>query len=400
MGLVLSGSSLTGCMGVLGPELPPPTTAGTHPVGVTSIELTDETRDRNVPVEIWYPAADDAKGPPTVYDVEAMGMVIAELRSPLDAHRDAAAWEDGGPRPVVLLSHGASSSRFANVSLAEVLASHGYVVAAPDHPGHTTADTVFGVSEEARAQSALDRPMDLSRVIDALDRLSAEDDGVLSGLVDMDRIAVAGHSFGGRAALAMVGAEFDVAREEHDCETDPSDRDCTAVPIFAPEAEGGRYRYRDPRVKAALLISPAGWEFYKKNGISKVDAPVLLVGGDEDKDTPFVEKQRPIFDALESPHYLLELKSAGHLTATDVCSIVESTGLLGKAVGGEKARDGCGPEFMSSRKALDRVSNASLAFFDRWLSDEPGAEERLAAALGTGEPTRVSALDPATPRTW
>lgn len=379
--LVLLSLCLAGCIGVLGPDLPPPTNIGDHPVGVTSIEVTDVVRGRTLPVEVWYPAAHREVGvSPVVYEVEALGVAVAQLRSPAGARRDTSPWRNGGPRPVVLLSHGATSTRFANVSLSEVLASHGYIVVAPDHPGHTTADAVLGVSEAVRAQSALDRPKDLSKVLDTLELLSAKRTGFFRGLIDGQRVAVAGHSFGGRTALAMVGARFDVARERSECLVDDSDRDCAALPVFGAASGSKPYRYRDPRVKAALAIAPAGFEFYREDGIAQVDAPVLVVGAGRDQRTPYAEKHRPLYDALTGPRYLLDLKDAGHLTATDVCDIVASTGFLG-AFGGKDAKDGCGPDYMSTRLALEVVSDASLAFFGEYLAHEPGSDARLARAL-------------------
>jgi hypothetical protein len=90
---------------------------------------------------------------------------------------------------------------------------------------------------------------------------------------------------------------------------------------------------------------------------------------------------------------MLELNSAGHLTATDVCDIVTSTGLMGTLFGGADAKDGCGSTYEPPERALDQVSNASLAFFDRFLNDQPEAEARLVAALHPTTPgVRVSGL--------
>src|SRR5687767_13111285 len=111
-------STSVGCMAFLGPESGTPATAGTRPVGVSTLAVEDPARDRELPVEVWYPAAARSEEEPVVYKVRAGGATAARLRSPLGAHRDAKA--DAGAHPVVLLSHGAGSSRFANVSLAEV----------------------------------------------------------------------------------------------------------------------------------------------------------------------------------------------------------------------------------------------------------------------------------------
>jgi predicted dienelactone hydrolase len=382
-------SSVSGCMGLVGPrQAEAPRSLGRHPVGVTTVVVQDAERERELSVEVWYPAASHAaaEGEPVIYRVKAAGTIFARLRSIAGAQRNAEPARDRGPLPVVLLSHGAGSSRFANVSLAEVLASHGYLVAAPDHEGHTVDDKVFGISDTERAQSALDRPLDLSRVLDALAERSERPRSLLRGLVDMGRVAVAGHSFGGAAALGLVGARFDAVRQKKECASDDSDRRCRVVEIFGEEP----YRYRDARIKAALLITPAGFDLYRADGIAQVATPTLIVGARQDHTTPFASFHRATYEALSAPRYLLDLPDAGHLTCTDVCAMVDSGGFLAKTFGGEQAQDGCGERFLSAREALDRVAGASLPFFDLYLNGNTSAKEELEVALSPHRGDRLA----------
>lgn len=399
LGLLFVVSSLLGCIGFVGPEVRAPATLGAYSIGVTTFTVHDSSRDRSLPVEVWYPAARPViatEDEPVVYDVRGMGGTVARLRSPGRALRDVDASRDGGPFPVVLISHGAGSTRFGNVTLAEVLASRGYVVAAPDHVGHTIDDNLFGVDDADRAQSAHDRPRDLSRVLDALDARSSNPRFLLAGRVDMSRVAVAGHSFGALAALGMVGAQFDGERQREDCRIDASHRSCAAVPVFG----AGLYRYRDPRVRAAILITPAGFDLYRAAGIAAVDAPALVIGARRDDTTPFDTFTKPTFDALSTPHYLLDLPTAGHLTPTDVCRVIDSVGFLAKAFGGARASDGCGGEtegYLSTAEANDRLARATLAFLELYLDADATAESRLAIALApktdpTGTPKNIASV--------
>lgn len=389
------GLASSGCMGMIAAEPATPETLGPRPVGVTTMRVEDDDRDRNLTVEVWYPAAERSSAEPTVYCVEAIGTTVARIKSAAGAHRDAAPSREEGPRPVVLLSHGAGSTRYGNATLAEVLASHGYVVAAPDHVGHTMSSHVFGIDNDERAQSAFDRPLDLSRVLDALEQRSRGNKFVLKGLVDASRVAVAGHSFGGAAALGLIGARFDSDRQAKECAKDDADRRCAAVPVFGP----GQYRYRDPRIAAALLITPAGFDLYRADGIAQVDAPALVVGAERDTTTPFLEYSKPIYESLKAPHYLLDLEQAGHLTATDVCEIVESVGFPAKIGGDPRAEDGCGSRYLSSKAALDRVASATLPFLDLHLNHHEAARRELTLALAPpqGAPVRVAAAKPERP---
>src|SRR5689334_18547763 len=120
VGLVVTLFSLSGCIGMVSPEAPEPQSLGTYAVGVTTITVVDPSRDRQLLVEVWYPAASSARGTdddPVIYSVRAIGGTVARLRSPLGAHRDVDARKVGGPYPVVLLSHGAGSTRLGNVTL-------------------------------------------------------------------------------------------------------------------------------------------------------------------------------------------------------------------------------------------------------------------------------------------
>lgn len=382
--LSLVAVASTGCLALIGPEAAAPASTGDHPVGVTTIEVADPARERWLMTEVWYPAAERSTSDPEVYEVQALDLTVARLRSAVGAHRDIEPWRDGGPRPVVLLSHGRGSTRFANVSLCEVLASHGYIVAAPDHTGHTIDDQLAGIGDEERARSAKDRPLDLSRVLDDLVARSSRSTSPLFGLVDEERVGVAGHSFGGLAALGLSGAGFDGARQQKECASKGGDWRCSAAAVFGPEP----YRYRDPRIKAAMLIAPAGYDLYRKDGVAQADVPILVVGARRDQNTRFDEFPKPIYDALTGPRYLLDLERAGHLTPTDLCAMIDSIGFLAKAFGGADARDGCDLADYGSRDALKSVAAASLPFFELYLEGDATAAERLRLALAP-EPAPV-----------
>jgi predicted dienelactone hydrolase len=374
-------SSLLGCIGVLGPEVARPVTLGSESVGVTTITVDDPSRDRKLTVEVWYPATDSTStqnAAPVVYSMETLGATVARLRSPARAHRDIAPRQ--GAHPVVVVSHGMGSTRFGNMTLCEILASHGYLVAAPDHIGDLSQDYIFGISAKQRALNTLNRQLDISRVLDSLETRSRTPGDGFYGLVDMSRVAILGHSFGGLTALGMVGARFDAPRLARECQKDDSDRFCQAVPLLGPKP----YRYRDSRIKAAVLIAPGGYDLYRADGIAAVDAPTLVVAGMRDEGNKFNEHPKPIYDALTSPHYMLKFEDAGHLTMTDLCELTDSIGFLAKVFGGKKGRDGCGGEaagFMSTRVTADLIGRATLAFLDRYVNDNPAAESELALAL-------------------
>ena len=233
-------------------RLPVPT--GGYAVGTTTVEWVDRTRaepatddprdHRFVVTQLWYPAARDASGLPGWYlgrdanEAEVVSRGVAEvLGVPALVFDQAArartpAFADipvvGGPErfPVVLFSPGLQGIRQQNTAWATELASHGYVVAALDHPydsavvvrtdSTTVRSTVTASGDDVEDQRRADgwtatRAADLRFV---LTQLTAMDRGRLpansarlAGRLDLGRVAVAGHSLGGAAAVQAAALD-------------------------------------------------------------------------------------------------------------------------------------------------------------------------------------------------
>jgi predicted dienelactone hydrolase len=178
---------------------------GPHPVGVRTIEVAQPGRSASIPAEVWYPAAAGvAVDAEDEYDL-IPGMITGQQQ----AARDAPAAST--PARLILFSHGLAGHRRQSTFLTTHLASHGYVVAAPDHVGNTFGDLFmafaaqdFKAIETASLQSAIDRPDDVVATLDAVAGLEGLD-------VDAHSVGVCGHSFGGWTALQVVGREPRVA---------------------------------------------------------------------------------------------------------------------------------------------------------------------------------------------
>lgn len=184
-----------------------PFARGQYPVGVRTVELSDPARaHRALPVEVWYPAASRHHGRDLAPDSQDCFAIFGLHRVRQSAVRDADA--AGLPAPLLIFSHGLAGHRRQSTFLCTHLASHGYVVAAPDHGGSTLADLIalamrIGhgvVPAEAEAEllsHALDCPRDVQFLLGALRA---------QGVVPLtDFAGVLGHSFGGFTALATGG---------------------------------------------------------------------------------------------------------------------------------------------------------------------------------------------------
>lgn len=207
--------------------LPAPT--GPHPVGTTALHLTDASRPdpwnpdvdaRELKVTLWYPA-EQHSGQRAAYMtakesellLQSLGVtgVPADTLSRTRTNAVADAPVAGRDLPLVVLSPGFTKPVSTLTSLAEDLAGRGYVVAGIDHTYESHATTLSDgrVAECIACDSDTDpgfgarvvevRAADVSFV---LDRLPSAWEG--GDLIDRSRIAMAGQSTGGAAAVAAM----------------------------------------------------------------------------------------------------------------------------------------------------------------------------------------------------
>lgn len=152
--------------------------AGPFEVSTFLVDLRDEGRDRTVPIKVYVPVR-------TV-----------------------------GPRPTLLVSHGLGGSREGLSYLGNHWASHGYLCIHLQHAGSDDSvwrdvpakDRLKAMRRAAGTPSvAVDRAKDVPFVLDHLEELNQQEDSQFSGLIDFDKIGIAGHSFGAWSAMAAGG---------------------------------------------------------------------------------------------------------------------------------------------------------------------------------------------------
>src|SRR6185295_5960136 len=151
---------------------------------------------RPVLTEVYYPSTAEAVAGLPRDTVRVLGIDLLTTPSSRDVGLAP------GRFPLVLFSHGNGGIRFQSFFFAAHLASHGFIVATPDHHGNTFVDALLGVVDPA---SAANRPRDLSFLIDEFESFDVEPGNFLAGGIDPARIGVSGHSFGGYTAFAIAG---------------------------------------------------------------------------------------------------------------------------------------------------------------------------------------------------
>lgn len=316
------------------PPAPDYSARGPWEVGTAEIEIVG-TDGIELLVQLWYPTAQET-GEPLFYDGVLAGDAFAGA-PPACAE----------PRPLLAFSHGSGGIRWQSPFLTEGLASHGYVVVAPDHPGNTFFD-------EAPDFEALvvRRPIDLRDAVDALLAAAAEPSSPYMGCVDPAAgYAVAGHSFGGYTALALAGAT-----------------------VNAP-ADGSPLSFGDDRVWAALALAPWDGAGAITDGTAEITVPTMILTGARDETTPLALVEGLWEPLAAEPRYLGVFPDAGHFSFSPVACLVETT-------------DGCGEDFLAPGVFTPLVDAAAGGFLEG-IRGVPRAAERIPLAAAQIEWTTV-----------
>ena len=184
----------------------PPLEPLTHRVGHVSTLAVDSARsDRLLGIDIWYPAATDS-GAITEYEL------IPGVRfTSASAHEDSPV--SAGAYPLIVWSHGRTGTRHNYSLLCEALASRGYIVISPDHPGDGLFDWFLGNNVDD-ATNERNRQGDLRLRIDAALGQHNPLTDWLTSAVDASKIFVGGHSYGGLSALATTSYLHEYAPDE------------------------------------------------------------------------------------------------------------------------------------------------------------------------------------------
>ncbi len=356
---------------------------GSHAVGYR-VYTTTGAQQQPLTLRAWYPArrATDKRqatityAAPNKFDEQITpGKEITSVGRALANGRPERA---GRPYPLVVFSHGYAISPIVFSTLVEHYASQGFVVLAPEH-NETFDETLTGFWK-----AIVDRPVDIQRTIDYAEVLT-KPGATLAGMIDMNKIAVVGHSYGGYTALAAGGARFDFAAYKTRCAAltadDPLNFFCgPVVPKEADMATRAGLRstpsdlwpsFGDPRVTS--VISMAGDAYlFDQRGLAELKVPMMVMGGTVDEGTPYTWGAKLTYDHAGSKNKtLITFPGAGHMLYVDPCDNLPWT---------QKSfyRDGfCTDAVWGTRRPLDIVMHYSTAFLRETLNAEPKARATL-----------------------
>ncbi len=371
-------------------EITLPTPTGSFAVGRGIYDWTDDkTLDTLAPgpgskrellVWIWYPAA--AGQPATIDDylpaqvrapaLPASGPLVFRVLSRVfglltrdlsRVHGHSFRNVDVSPQqrsyPVVIMRAGASLEVWNYSTLAEDLASHGYVVVGLDAP-YRTGVVVFPDGRVMRRTSENNPELfsgeeltvlatkllaawtgDITFVLDRLERLNTLDpSGKFTGRLDMRRVGVFGHSFGG--------------------------------------AQAAQFCSQDSRCKAGIDVDGSLHGSVIQAGIHK---PFLFLGserGDFSSDAEVRQIQadiQSVYDRLPADGRLrISIRGANHFTFTDDGTLLKSHVIRGVLrVFGKLGIDG--------RRQLAVTAYCVHSFFDAYLKGANVLPPKIASPL-------------------
>lgn len=295
---------------------------GPYQVGTVTYTWSDPERNmasgqpRRLNVQIWYPANTEPSAQKTSYipdlPVYAKALekeygVPAEIFHYLDqvqthTYQEPSFTADLKEVPLVILSHGnMMGARFTNSFQAIELASHGYVVAAVEHPqiafmspypdgSYVPLKDFFSrLSMEYETQNKASIPIieeqthDIEFALEQLKKLSGGSlEDSLADKIDFSKIGLIGHSFGGATVVNAL--------------------------------------YKNPEFKAGINMDGV---LYGNEREGSIGQPVLFMSanffaGEKDKPQETVAKEQALWkQALGKEGDWLDIERAGHLSFTD-----------------------------------------------------------------------------------
>ena len=319
---------------------------GPASVGVATSSLTDGSRGRTLPVEVWYPIA-SAGTASDVIDFETDTDRRAALSPLLDAApaecvatttnatRDAPA--TAGEYPLILYSHCRTCTRWSAHAVMERLASHGFVVLAPDHEGDTLFDRLDG-TESTLDNALVDvREADIRFVLDQALAGEALPEGVTA---DASRVGMLGHSIGSVTA--------------------------------------GTVAQNDARIGAVVgLAAPMESVVLGEVMMESITVPLGLLEATEDNSITELGNQfiRDNFAEANTPAYKLDIIDAGHWSVTNIAGLDD---FFAPGCGDDTRQTNGDPfTYVSVESANGHTATFVTAFFAAHLLEEPTALDLL-----------------------
>ena len=336
-----------------------PALHGTYGIGTQIFEWVDSTRYEHFTVEdndyrrlklqIWYPAnISDVNTKPVLYlnhpkiqipaiaeQLEIPPYLLTNIRNiQTNAYLNAPIVNDQGIFPILLFSHGLGGMKNQNAIQIEALVHKGYIVVAPDH-AYDANITVFydgtiadfrsgseGIHTEDqfweyRLPQLQNRTDDINYIYNKI-RLLTEDKKSIWTYIDIHKVGIFGHSFGGATSIMVAHSNPEIdAVFLLDAWTVPIPQSVVDIGLNVPVMFMGQNKWENPM------------------NIQKLDT---LLAKSRNKADKIIIKGAHHFDFSDTPHFT---------------KLSKTLGLSGK---------------MASNSLLDTINTSIISFFNKNLN--------------------------------
>lgn len=253
-----------------------------------------------------------------------------------------AAPSQGGPYPLVVFSHGAMCGPDTYARITDFWAESGYVIVSPRHIDATSDRASIAAIDPAQLLDY--RLADVGFAVEYLDKI--ESAAGFPGLIQRDRAAIAGHSFGGMIAQIISGLRL----------KDPQ--------------SGESQDRSDPRFTAAVIMSGVGpMPQMAEDGFSFLERPLIATGGTRDVGNvgsgpifPWEWRMSPYALAPEGNKFALVMDEGGHYLGGLIC---------------RSDIDGA-----PDTEALSEIQRTTTLFLDAYIKNRSSARTALQQMVG------------------
>ena len=215
--------------------------------------------------------------------------------------------------PLLLVSHGTGGNRFSLTWFIERMVKEGYVVVSLDHYGNSTFNKI-----PREFVKWWERAIDVQYVLTKI-----LDDKRIGKKIDVSRIGGVGFSLGGYTNIALAGGYVDrtVGKNEKsdDREMPPEfpktdeKMDFENDSLIASSYNTYGNRVKDDRIKAFFVMAPAiGFGFHSKAQTKKITAPIFIVAGKGDTNTPIQNNALKYHELIKTSQLHLFDGEVGH----------------------------------------------------------------------------------------
>lgn len=326
-------------------------------------QALDKDKYRELMIQIWYPSKETNSFQPEPY-IENVGAITNGLQRALSipkwtfshlnlvnayARKNLTIADDRDNFPILIFSHGMTGFRNQNTFQIEELVSHGYIIVGIDHV-YDAAATVFPNGKEILLEQnnlsgfeKLDPHMkiwtdDISFVLDTLEKWnSGKDIDIFKDKLNMKKIGMFGHSYGGATAAQMLLKDSRIK--------------------VALNMDGVLYGERIPEtgfLKPYMQIN-AEKSIDKSVFDAALDTAVSLSGKSRSSYEEFwKESQQRRENALKGKGFSLSIRNTSHMSFTDFHLFSPLLSNKGEDI----------------RKVHKIINEISLAYFDKYLMEK------------------------------